>query len=231
MFTERMQAFLAAKYYEYLKLNYDKVGIMAFDFATKVYANQRGRRMAKRAIRDGEDLTYETYCQYGEWISTDDSIDNDIANKFEFIEDESDLVMHISHCPWRFQFKSMGAEEAGLMFCKNLDRYLVEGFNSDIDYSVDLDTLQGSSDEYCVHIVKNYNLDGKNTDKNKNGLKGFDYHCAHLFWSFRETIIDIYGYEGLKISEKVLDDFNENYGEANTKIILKYRNINFNLIE
>lgn len=230
MLNERTQAFLAAKFYEYLKLEYNNLGILAFKFATKNYANQRGKRMAKRAIRDGKELTYEVYCQYGEWINTKNSIKNNIANKVDFVENGPDIVMNISQCPWRFQFKSMGAVEAGITFCKYLDKSLIEGFNSDIDYSVRLETLDGSEKEYCVHTIEECKLNKKDISKNQEYLREFDYHCAHLFWSFRETIIDIFGYKGLKISNQVLEDCVKEYGEKSVESILEFKNVNFNLI-
>ena len=64
-FTELSHAFIAAKYYVYLKEIFGDRGEAAFLHATRYYGEQRGRRMAQRAIRDGKPLTYETYCQYG----------------------------------------------------------------------------------------------------------------------------------------------------------------------
>ena len=67
-FTELSHAFIAAKYYVYLKEIFGDRGEAAFLHATRYYGEQRGRRMAQRAIRDGKPLTYETYdfaAEYG----------------------------------------------------------------------------------------------------------------------------------------------------------------------
>ena len=37
--------------------------------------------------------------------------------------------------------------------------------------------------------------------------------------------------EGVKVSEKVLEDFQKDYGEEMTDAIVKYRNINFNVCD
>ena len=71
-FNERTHAFIAAKYYVHLTERFGERGKAAFLHATRYYGEQRGRRMAQRAIRDGKELTYETYCQYGEWVNTEE---------------------------------------------------------------------------------------------------------------------------------------------------------------
>ena len=45
--TERTHAFLAARYYEYLTSRFGDRGKAAFVHATRYYAEQRGRRMAR----------------------------------------------------------------------------------------------------------------------------------------------------------------------------------------
>ena len=56
-FNEKVHAYIAAKYYVYLTEEFGRRGELAFLHATQYYASQRGRRMAQRAIRDGEELT------------------------------------------------------------------------------------------------------------------------------------------------------------------------------
>ena len=68
--TERTHAFLAARYYEYLTRKFGQQGKAAFVHATRHYAEQRGRRMARRALRDGEKLNWTSYYRYGEWVSS-----------------------------------------------------------------------------------------------------------------------------------------------------------------
>ena len=79
-FNEKVHAFIAAKYYVHLTEAFGERGKKAFVHATQYYAQQRGRRMAQRAIRDGKELTYETYCQYGEWVNTQEVMDMGCSN-------------------------------------------------------------------------------------------------------------------------------------------------------
>ena len=71
-FNEKVHAYIAAKFYVYLTEAFGERGKMAFIHATQYYAEQRGRRMAQRAIRDGEPLTPANYYRYGEWVGTED---------------------------------------------------------------------------------------------------------------------------------------------------------------
>ena len=68
-FNEKVHAYIAAKYYTYLTERFGERGKKAFVHATQYYAEQRGRRMAQRAIRDGRELDFGTYQEYGEWVN------------------------------------------------------------------------------------------------------------------------------------------------------------------
>ena len=79
-FNEKVHAFIAAKFYVYLTEAFGERGERAFIHGTQYYAEQRGRRMAQRAIRDGKELTYANYLEYGEWVNTQEIIDEGCAN-------------------------------------------------------------------------------------------------------------------------------------------------------
>ena len=134
-FTELSHAFIAAKYYVYLKEIFGDRGEAAFLHATRYYGEQRGRRMAQRAIRDGKPLTYETYCQYGEWVNTEEVKAQGLGNQSETTSLSPDFQIHIHVCPWHTQFKNMGLPEAGLLYCKDLDASISRGFNPEIRYA------------------------------------------------------------------------------------------------
>lgn len=112
-FTELSHAFIAAKYYVYLKEIFGDRGEAAFLHATRYYGEQRGRRMAQRAIRDGKPLTYETYCQYGEWVNTEEVKAQGLGNQSETTSLSPDFQIHIHVCPWHTQFKNMDSRKRG----------------------------------------------------------------------------------------------------------------------
>lgn len=228
-FTELSHAFIAAKYYVYLKEIFSDRGEAAFLHATRYYGEQRGRRMAQRAIRDGKPLTYETYCQYGEWVNTEEVKAQGLGNQSETTSLNPDFQIHIHVCPWHTQFKNMGLPEAGLLYCKDLDASISRGFNPEIRYEVS-QTLHDH--DYCIQTIRNAGLTlESNMAKNPAGLRSFEYHCAHSYWAYREVCEAIFGEEGTRIAERVLDDFAAEYGKKMADTLAGYARTNFNIAD
>lgn len=228
-FNEKVHAYIAAKYYVYLKERFGGRGLEAFRHATRYYGEQRGRRMAQRAIRDGQPLAYETYCRYGEWVNTEEIIASGEANQSVKAQLIPDSVTHVFVCPWHNQFKEMGLLEAGIAYCSVLDDSICRGFNPEICY----ETARTLHDhEYCIQIVKQAGLkEGEVYTKRPEGLKSFEYHCAHSYWSYREVAQAIFGEEGGEIGDVVLEDIGKDYGKAMADTLLKYRYENFNIAD
>ncbi|MCR5449594.1 MAG: L-2-amino-thiazoline-4-carboxylic acid hydrolase [Solobacterium sp.] len=228
-FNERVHAYIAARYYEQLTEKFGERGKKAFIHATQYYAEQRGRRMAQRAIRDGKELTYQTYQEYGEWVNTDYTIENGWSNQATVTNWAPDLETHITRCPWHTQFKEMGLVEAGHTYCAHLDNSICRGFNPYITYDV-LQTLHKS--DYCIHILRDVNYEvGESHPKKKEYLKNFEYHCAHSFWSYAEVTEAIFLSEGKEVVENVLKVFTEDYGQEMADTLVRYRNTNFNVCD
>jgi len=228
-FNEKVHAYIAAKYYVYLTEAFGENGKAAFLHATRYYAEQRGRRMAQRAIRDGQPLTYETYCRYSEWVNTEDVKASGEANKSQVISVAPDFETHISVCPWHAQFKAMGLSEAGVAYCSDLDASICRGFNPEIDFT----TVQTLHDHpYCIQVIRNSGLSGEGRpQKRPEGLLGFDYHCAHSYYSYREALTGIYGETGKKIGDRVFADFEADYGSEMADALAAFSGTDFNIAE
>ena len=228
-FNEKVHAFIAAKFYVRLTEQFGERGRKAFVHGTQYYAEQRGRRMAQRAIRDGMELTYETYLQYGEWVNSQDTIEGECSNQATVQSTTPDYVNHITRCPWHTQFKEMGLVEAGHEYCQHLDNSIARGFNPYIVYEV-YQTLHKSP--YCIHCIKNANIEpGKKLSKKAEYLKDWDYHCAHSYWAYTEVTDSIFGLEGRKISTAVLNDIAETYGKEMADKLMEYKGTNFNVCD
>ena len=226
-FNERTHAFIAAKYYVHLTERFGERGKAAFLHATRYYGEQRGRRMAQRAIRDGKELTYETYCQYGEWVNTEEIKQMGLANRTEIANMSPDYEMHIFSCPWHSQFRDMGLKEAGQAYCRDLDASISRGFNPEQKYIVS-QTLHDH--DYCIQTVKNAGItEHSNLERNLAGLRSFEYHCAHMYWSFCEIAEAIFGEEGLAAGRQVMKDFADEYGDEMAAVLMGFCDTNFNV--
>lgn len=225
--NERVHAYIAAKYYVYLKENFAERGQAAFRHATQYYAEQRGRRMAQRAIADGEALTFATYQKYGEWVNTEASKAEGTANRVETVSISPDYEVYVLVCPWHAQFRDMGLSEAGEAYCSDLDASICRGFNPYIRYET-LQTLHRHT--HCIQRVSDAGLsESVKPAKKEDGIRSFDYHCAHSYWSYRESCAGIFGPEGEEIAQKVLRDLEEDYGSEAADIIRGYEGTDFNV--
>lgn len=227
-FNEKVHAYIAAKFYGHLTEKFGQRGEAAFLHATRYYAEQRGRRMAQRAIRDGQPLTYETYCRYGEWVSTEELKELGVANQSAVETFSPDFEVHIRVCPWHAQFKEMGLVKAGVLYCSDLDASICRGFNPKINFK----TLQSLHDhDYCIQVVKDSGLkEGDQPVKRPEGLKSFEYHCAHSYWSYSEVTASIFGAEGEAVNAEILKEFGQDYGQDMADTLAGYKYTNFNVI-
>lgn len=225
-FNEMTHTFIVAKYYVHLTEKFGDRGREAFIHGTRYYGGQRGRRMAQRAIRDGQKLNYETYCRYGEWVNSKEAGELGILNQSEVVEINPDYTMHIHVCPWHYQFTKMGLKDAGLTYCSVLDAAICNGFNPEIVYQVP-QTLHDH--DYCIQTIKNAGVSGEKIEKKPEGIKPFEYHCAHAYWAFGEVAEAVFGADGAGIRDKVLKDFAAEYGNEMADKIEEYRDTNFNM--
>lgn len=227
-FNEKVHAYIAGKYYQHLKEEFGDRGVRAFIHGTQYYAMQRGRRMAQRAIRDGEELTQATYNYYGEWVNTEDIKQAGCQNKMCMTEDGK---LKITQCPWYTQFQEMGLPEAGRVYCDHLDNSISRGFNPYLEYVVD-QTLHHEGSDCCIHWTRNANIgEGSSRGKKPEQLRDFEYHCAHSYWAYNEVVGAIFLQEGARVNQMVLEDFANDYGKEMADILYSYRDHNFNVCD
>ena len=222
-FNEKVHAFIAARYYVRLTEGFAQRGQAAFIHAVQYYAGQRGRRMAQRAIRDGQPLTHATFLQYGELRMTDEVE----PTQREVTSIAPDYVLRITSCPWHDQFREMGCLEAGAVYCCHVDEALARGFSPDIDFHADANL---NMSDCCIHRVKGVNDQELPNDLPREEYKrDFSYHCGHLYWSLSEVSAAIFGAQGEAIATGVLDDFVDAYGQAMADELASWRHTNFNV--
>ncbi len=226
-FTERHHAFIPACFYKILKER-DLVGWAdAFKYAARRYAEQRGGRMAQRAIRDGKPLTIGTYCSYGEWNYTEEAT----AENFpQSIDDEfkgEDMVRVYNQCPWGQQFMDMGLKEGGILYCQDLDMSIARGFNPEVPYEVKHTMYEHGT---CLHVMHGLEKD-RPTAKKPENVRDFKFHCAHIYKVFSDIMVSIYKSEGVIIAAEVLKDFRDEYGEELADQLTEYRDMNFDYLD
>lgn len=227
-FTEKHHAFLAATFYTLLTEKFGARGEAAFVLATQRYAEQRGNRMAQRAIRDGRALTFETYREYGEWVNTQSAKDEGCENQGYVVSYHPDFDERVTQCPWATQFREMNLQKAGTVYCTHLDKSIVRGFNPDLVYEVPQSLHEH---DCCIQTARGANFpDGKTIQKHKEYLKDFDYHCGHSYKTYSEISVSIFGAAGQSVAAKALERFSDAYGADMADVLTTYLKTDFNLI-
>ena len=231
IFTERHHAFISATFYKLLTEQFGQQGENVFVMATQRYAEQRGSRMAQRAIRDGKPLDFKSYCEYGEWEYTKETVDEISSMGKTQIEVQSyapDYEYYVHACPWNLQYKDMGMLDAADVYCKHLDYAIARGFNPYLDFRTERTMHKGG---YCGFILKGAGLDkDKPIEHLEKNMRGFDYHCAHVYYTFSEIATSILGAKGAVIAANVLAAFIDKYGSDMADTIVSFRNTDFNTI-
>lgn len=225
-YTERHHAFISATYYRELRDGALPRWSEAFRMATQIYAQQRGSRMAQRALRDGQQLDFATYRAYSEWRASA-AAELGVTTRVETEQTGRDQLSRIYDCAWCAQYREMGLEDGGVAYCDDLDRSIARGFNPDLRYEVEQTQYCGR--ECCIHRQCDAHPE-RRVEAPHDGVRPFEYHCAHLYHSYRRTLSAIYGEAGVELSARVLAAFAARYGQPAADGIAAYRDEDFDHI-
>lgn len=215
-FQGKHQAFIAANFNLRLKEEYGKEhGNEIFVHIAHLYAEERGHRMAQRALRDGRKLDAHSYEQYRELLA---------GHTIDFASMCPDFIMHVIKCEWADTYEELGLEEEGFLYCSEVDTSLNRGFNPAMPYEM----TPRAEGFRCVHHIENANfVPGTDLSPIPGTANTLEYHCGNMYWDFTKTIEAICGAKGVKIAAKVLADFEEKYGTEMADRIVLYRNLDY----
>ena len=224
-FSEKTQVFLIAAWYKELVSAFGERGRRAFVLAVKHYARQRGERMAQRAVRDGQELNYASYCAYCEWSPSEEALASGVLCGTRVCSTAPDYVYEVSPCVWFNAFVEQNAREAGQLYCRYLDEAIARAFSSSLQfYTVE---TQHCADR-CVFCIRDAGF-GPDTvvQRRTEYVKGFDYHCAHTFYAFAETAAGVFGRPGEALAARVLAAFEAEYGPEMRRQLEAFASENF----
>lgn len=220
-FNEFHHAYITGYFYDELKKKYGDKGVAVFCRGAKIYGEQRGNRMAMRSIRDGNDISYDAYFQYGEWRNTPE---------FAEIERTTENGVMLSEnfkCPWHTAFCEMGMKECGIVYCNIIDRTLVRGFNPELKFDLECTLHESKTCRLKFHV-------GENRKQVQKGefptVLDLEYHCAHAFWTYSRLVTSMFGTEGDEIVEKVKQRFAEKFSPDMIDTLNNYEDCDFSFL-
>lgn len=144
------------------------------------YGEERGRRMAMRALQMGYRLDFNAYQACGEWASTRPELSDSRPG------DPIPGMSHSRnyHCLWCETFRARDAADVGMIYCSEIDRSIVRGFNPDMHFEL---RQYAHTGECCDFVFGPYDPDVK-LSRPEGGVKDFTFHCAHMYHSFTHTL-------------------------------------------
>lgn len=195
----------------------------------QLYAKQRGGRMGKRALVNGDELSMLNYMAYGEWKPVSETMDIREAAKIP------SAITRVYKCPWNVTWQKLGFMEEGRLYCKHIDKNLVTGFDKDLKLGINGNQMEG--DEYCEFIFNGAELSEENQKalNNKRAalgdscIKDWEYHSMHLYSTMCSLVIESFN-DGEQIVSNILGDFVAIYSKEAGDILVKSKEINFNEI-
>lgn len=179
--------------------------------AVRRYGEQRGQRMAQRALRDGQPLSMTTYLQYKEWRSATGE------SRSETSIHGRDLISRVSCCPWNNAWLEMEILPYGRLYCLEVDEALVRGFNPELSLSVSSTLSNGGA--VCAFNFHEGAGDPPTRPVDETHMP-WSFHLAHLVHAFQQTCAA----EGLPhcehLIENALADFAQGIGQEGVAQVL-----------
>lgn len=195
------------------------------------YGMRRGRRMAKRAIKDGNELTALNYEVYQEWQPQP----GDMISGMDL--DAPEVNVYALKCPWYDVWNTNGMLDYGKYYCSEIDEALVKGFNPDLNFeTVSNRTNGGEKCDFYHRGLKATEQDKINyrtlcEKVGKAPLKNWDYHIGDLYRFVKDYVVSKYGHIGEAAIKKALEDYRNMYGQIALELLLAWEDYDFESID
>lgn len=205
-FTEEVHAVVFSLFVKNMLKLGGKEGKDAAVAGIKLYADQRGSRMAKYALKNGDELTMLNYMVYGEWRPKEGDMDIREHSK-------KPVTNRVYKCPWYTAWEKYGLLEEAEYYCKYIDKMLVKGYNKDLELKVNL--IHTCGDECCEFVWDTLEFTDENlallAEKKKSVgdscLRSWKYHTGHIISAMSQAAKEI-----LDNSDEVINKTFEDIG-------------------
>lgn len=186
--------------------------------ATGRYGEERGKRMAQAARKDGCRLTPYAYMVYGELPLVTG------ASKSSSSMEHGRLLTSVSQCGWLEAWKKYDLTEYGAMYCRVIDESVYRGFNPELELKVSSCLSEG--DEACgfdwgtAGSAEEYGECQKIAEKLGTSLKkDFLFHTSRILAVMSEYLREAYGQKADEIVKQAMEEFTRIFGESYAAVL------------
>jgi len=203
-------AILVAFYRQLKEACGEERGLDIFMTAARAYGRRRGRRMAMRALRDGNPLDMTSYFAYGELLSTEG------AYKGYYTASPGMVHEHQDGCPWATEFHT-SCFQCGVDYCREIDNSIIRGFNPNLEFSCPqnmhltpaCDFYYGGS-EIQPDFMETY---ASRVPEGVVTKLEMAYHCGDVYQMFCHVVTQVLPAEGNALVAQVRKQLQEKYGK------------------
>jgi len=190
--------------------------------AVRRYGEERGRRMALRAVADGLPLTMTTYLAYGEWRASADSMSREVLST------APDAHTLVYLCPWHEAWIGADLVTYGRLYCLEIDEALVRGFNPSL--VIDVKGSRPNGADCCDFVYHDGDLDDLPPSPGACAVMPWSYHCGHLLSTVSRVLLAELGAPGQDALDAAMDAFRARYGDELAGIIEHESERNFTVL-
>jgi hypothetical protein len=191
--------------------------------ATRRYGEQRGRRMALRALVEGYELSMTNFLVFGEWRPSESS-----KSRSEKLEFGPDVCSCVQVCPWNTAWVEEDLLPYGRLYCKEIDHALVRGYNPELKLEVK-QTLSndGYPCEFIFHQASLEEAGRRSAGLGERAVMPWTYHCGHLYATLSQELIETFGQPGREAVDEAMRLFEARFGEQAARIVRSYQDMDF----
>lgn len=176
------------------------------------YGNERGQRMAARALANGDSVDdIINFFAYTEWKPLHGQMEMNALVK------DGKFVQHYTKCAWNNAWTKYKLNESGKLYCVSIDHAVLEGFNPKLHLNVSCNLSWGAP--YCefdwqlaLTDADQKRLAAKKEVLGMSCVKNFNYHTGHLLQVIQSTLNQQLGQPGQIAVDQALAAYSDLFG-------------------
>lgn len=192
--------------------------------AVRRYGEQRGRRMALRALADGQPLDMTSYLAYSEWEAAPGAFESRMESQPGAVRS---LVFR---CPWHEAWVENDLNGPGRLYCLEIDAAISRGFNPANRLDVIGTRSNGApASEFIFHAANLEEVTQRRVERSRTVMP-WEFHLGHLYKTVGEVVVTELGAAGQAAMQAALAEFSGRFGAAAAQEVLAFQDTDFEVL-